>query len=168
MPERKKKAPTVNLSKQIAVAEDRVIAKLTLKQCADRHNVTVAQVKNYAAKYQEGFYKEKDSASDAEIERIIADMADKSISDLLDGELRRTIAEMQSGGVPLKERAAHIQKLTSSFKALEAASINMQIKNPDAERVAIMMRLIKPELTDTEIIEIFKRADEIHKEERKK
>jgi transposase-like protein len=132
------------------------------QEIAEKHGVSVMQVRYAIERFKQGKIGKKGKKVLVQ-ETLERNLQKKTTSETLQAMVDSTIAEIEATDMTPKERAQLIRSLSASAKTLFDRDIALQIKNPDAERVAIMVRFLNPSLTDEQIIELWKKADETYR-----
>jgi polyhydroxyalkanoate synthesis regulator phasin len=136
------------------------------KKAAEHFKVSINQV-DYA---RDLYRKRKIGEINRDNNKIYIDelkkrLKDKSSTEIIKDLVTDLTVEVKATDMSIESKIKIIKDITSTIKQLQSADLLSQIKNPDVERIAIMMRFIKPSLTNDDIIELWKKADETFRSE---
>lgn len=165
--DRKRKANKLSKEKQLTIAKYRTShPECSYAELAQRYNATANQARYACERYSQGrigtVHEKKVAVIEAKKRQVMADK--KSTNEMLRELVADTVAEIKvQSDLPVDKKAALLQKLTAAAHRLLESDITTQIKNPDAKRVAAMVRLLKPGISDEQLIELWKRSAEITK-----
>lgn len=137
---------------------------VSIRLLAQEFGCTEHQARWAVKQYNEGYIGGVKAKNQAKVEKMKKEAEGKSAFEILKEQAQAIAIQVEiDEKMTLKEKTALIKDITLIVKSLKSSDIHGNIKDPDVERIAIMVRLLKPELTDKEIIELWNRAVEIHK-----
>lgn len=99
-------------------------------------------------------------------DRTITEMPDVDPSDFLsiekfiEHQLTVVITQLNDRKITLEKRTDLIKKITEINKKLKAQQLEIHLKDANAKVIISVMRRLKPELTDEQILIIFKEESE--------
>jgi hypothetical protein len=99
-------------------------------------------------------------------ERTVTEMPDVDYSDFpsfekfLEHEITVVISQLNEKKVTIEKRTFILNKLADINKKLKAQLVESHLKNPDARIIISLMRRMKPDISDEEIIRIYKEESE--------
>jgi len=158
------KSSAIRKSVQVQIAKYKEKHPTTsVRLIAIHFKCTIAQA-NYAIKqYKRGLIGNTTSRiNEIKINDIKAKLDGKSTADILrDLVYNLTILIEADEKITLREKINLTKDLVTTTKSLQSTDLITQIKNPDIERLKIMIRIIKPDASDKFIIELWNQANEI-------
>lgn len=99
-------------------------------------------------------------------DKTITEMPDVDLSDFtsidkfIEHQLTVILAQLNDKKVTLEKRTFLVKHITEINKKLKAQQLDMHLKNADAKLVIAIMRRLKSDLTDDEILKVFAEESE--------
>lgn len=152
------KRPALTETKRAMIGRDRINDKLTIRELVEKHNCSTYQARLACEQYDAGIIGKSKADEKRRAKKIKEERGDKSAKDMLVEIIDELIVDLQASDMEVRERFDLAKKATDMLVKVQNLDLVQHVKDPDANKIIEMCKILKPEIKNSEIIEIYEKA----------